>query len=175
MIRGRTDSLGLSVPSVEQVDKPWTVSCLKRCTLSPPSLPLSFCTSQSPVPVSSLGQHISPNEGFFMWGWGSCLLISYSREQGQTTPRLTHSAWGRAEASVNNKGKQEKGKTESSGWKPDHMKEEENKSLNILIKNERRWSAEQGQRSSAQSGLINCGDFGHRSLETKCSALPEHH
>lgn len=61
--------------------------------------------------LSSPGQHISPNKGFFMWGWGIYLLLSYSREQGQTTPRLTYSAWGRAEASANNKGKQEKGKT----------------------------------------------------------------
>lgn len=92
------------------------------------------------------------------------LLISYSREQGQTTPRLTCSVCGRAEASVNYKGKQKKGKTESSGWKPNHMKK---KSLNILIKNERRWSAGQGQGSSAQSGIISCGDFGHRSLKAE--------
>lgn len=143
------------------------MSCLKWCTLS--SIPSSlFLHISEPSPCLIPGSA-------FMWGWGSYLLISYSREQGQMTPRLTHSAWGRAEASVNNKGKQEKGKTVSSGWKPDHTKEEEKKSLNILIKSERRWSAGQGQRSSAQSGLINCGDFGHRSLETKCSALPEHH
>lgn len=78
--------------------------------------------------------------------------------------------------SVNYKGKQGKGR-QSSGWKSNHMKETEKKSFNILIKNKRRWNAGQGQGSSAQSVLISCGDFGHRSLKTEnaqfCQSITE--
>lgn len=66
---------------------------------------------------------------------------------------------------------------QSSGWKSNHMKETEKKSFNILIKNKRRWNAGQGQGSSAQSVLISCGDFGHRSLKTEnaqfCQSITE--
>lgn len=75
----------------------------------------------------------------------SYLLISYPGEQRQTTPRLTYSAWRRAEARVNYKGKAREGKVEPSGWKPNGMKRKEKPSLNILIKNARRWRAARGK------------------------------
>jgi hypothetical protein len=69
------------------------------------------------------------------------------------------------------KGKQGRGKAERSGWKPNGMKGKEKKSLNILIKNSRRWSAGQGQGSSTQPVLISCGDLGYRSLKTEKKPL----
>lgn len=99
----------------------------------------------------------------------SCLLISYPREQRETTPRLTYSAWRRADKGLIIKGEQGRGKANG-------LKRKEKESLNILIKNARRWSGGQGQGSSTQPVLISCGDLGYRSLKTeKCSLLPGHH